>query len=171
MIETLLQLVAHGVGLEEDLALGVGQALAALHHLGALVAGRPAGVLLEAAAEVPGEPGLPLLVGHDFCAAGEQAPVHLVPAVGRPGDPVPRVLQQIHPSRVVGTVDREVSDRGAVAVALPLRRPRGSWPVFLDDEGKMLSMGGHWLQATARITPSRSQQEEGLQCLSISFCN
>lgn len=130
--------MAEGVGLEEeleeDLVLVVGEALAAVQHGGAVVAGgerRAAGVLLEAAAEVPGEPGLALLVGHDVGAAGEEAGVRLAPA-GRRVDPAARVVHEPRATRVVpGAVDREAGGRGA-AVQLQRRsagtlgrRPRG----------------------------------------------
>lgn len=71
--------MAQGIGLEEELKehlpLGITQPAAAMDHPGALGAGRegrPPRVLLEAAAEVPGEPGLVLLVGHDVSAASKR---------------------------------------------------------------------------------------------------
>jgi hypothetical protein len=118
--------VAEGVGLEEeleeDLVLGLGEAPAAVQHGGAVAAvgeRRAAGVLLEAAAEVPGEPGLALLVGHDVGAAGEEAGVRLAPAGRRPLDPAPRVVHEPRaPGVVPGAVDRE-----AGAVQPQRRRP------------------------------------------------
>lgn len=134
----LLQLVAQGVGLEEELeehlVLGDAEPLAAVHHVGDLAAARErgaAGVLLEAAAEVPRQPRLHLLVGHDVAAAGEQPPVRLLPAVARPGELAPRVLQQLHRPRVVGPVHQEVGHRavqlqhrGGAALAGRRRRRR-----------------------------------------------
>ena len=107
--------MAEGVGLEEeleeDLVLGVGEAAAAVQHGGAVRAvgeRRAAGVLLEAAAEVPGEPGVELLVGHDVGAAGEEAGVGLGPAGRRALDPAPRVVHEPRaPGVVPGAVDRE----------------------------------------------------------------
>jgi len=116
--ENFLQLVAQIVGFEkelkEHLVLGFSKLLAATDHLGAIGTGREGWlprVLLKAAAEVPRQTRLPLLIRHDFATAGKELPVRLLPVVvRRPNDLVPHILQQLQPSRGVAAVQGEVGD-------------------------------------------------------------